>query len=31
MAGVDLTTPDAVEETFAVMSEYIDKLEELTA
>ncbi|MBT7074843.1 MAG: oligoendopeptidase F [Anaerolineae bacterium] len=31
MAGVDLTTPDAVEATFAVMSEYIDKLEELTA
>ena len=31
MAGVDLTTPDAVEETFAVMSGYIDRLEKLTA
>ncbi len=31
MAGVDLTKPDAVEETFAVMSEYIDRLEKLTA
>ncbi|MBT3339234.1 MAG: oligoendopeptidase F [Anaerolineae bacterium] len=30
MAGVDLTKPDAVEETFAVMSEYIDRLEKLT-
>ena len=28
-AGVDLTTPQAVEETFAVMEGYIDKLEEL--
>ena len=31
MAGVDLTKPDPVEETFAVMSEYIDRLEKLTA
>ena len=28
-AGVDLTTPNAVEETFAVMEGYIDRLEEL--
>ena len=28
-AGVDLTTPKAVEETFAVMEGYIDRLEEL--
>lgn len=28
-AGVDLTTPQAVEETFAVMENYIDQLEEL--
>jgi oligoendopeptidase F len=28
-AGVDLTTPKAVEETFAVMERYIDRLEEL--
>ncbi|MBT7190764.1 MAG: oligoendopeptidase F [Anaerolineae bacterium] len=31
MAGVDLTKPDAVEETFAVMEEYIDRLEKLTS
>jgi oligoendopeptidase F len=28
-AGVNLTTPTAVEETFAVMEGYIDRLEEL--
>ena len=28
-AGVDLTTPTAVEETFAIMESYIDRLEEL--
>ena len=28
-AGVDLTTPKPVEETFAVMEKYIDRLEEL--
>src|SRR5258706_13494912 len=28
-AGVDLTTPKPVEETFAVMESYIDRLEEL--
>ena len=28
-AGVDLTTPQAVEETFAVMESYIDRLEKL--
>jgi oligoendopeptidase F len=28
-AGVNLTTPKAVEETFAVMEGYIDRLEEL--
>ncbi len=27
MAGVDLTTPKAVEETFKVLSEYVDRLE----
>jgi len=30
-AGVNLTTPKAVEETFAVMENYIDRLEELIA
>ncbi len=29
-AGVDLTTPQAVEETFAVMAGYIDRLDTLT-
>jgi len=29
-AGVDLTTPQAVEETFAIMESYIDQLEKLT-
>jgi oligoendopeptidase F len=28
-AGVNLITPEAVEETFAVMESYIDRLEEL--
>jgi oligoendopeptidase F len=28
-AGADLTTPQAVEETFAVMEEYIDRMERL--
>jgi oligoendopeptidase F len=28
-AGINLTTPQAVEETFAVMEEYIDQMEEL--
>jgi oligoendopeptidase F len=28
-AGVDMTTPTPVEETFAVMESYIDRLEEL--
>ena len=28
-AGADLTTPQAVEETFAVMEGYIDRLEKL--
>ena len=28
-AGVDLTSPKPVEETFAVMESYIDRLEEL--
>jgi len=31
MAGVDLTSPAPVDETFAVMSDYIDRLEKLTA
>ena len=30
-AGVDLTTPKPVEETFAVMESYIDRLEELVS
>ena len=30
-AGVDLTTPKAVEETFAVMESYIDRLEKLVS
>ncbi|MFN8374657.1 MAG: oligoendopeptidase F [Anaerolineae bacterium] len=30
-AGVDLSTPEAVEKTFAVLARYVDKLEELTA
>ena len=30
-AGVDLTTPAPVEETFAVMESYIDRLEQLTS
>jgi oligoendopeptidase F len=29
-AGVDLSTPEAVEKTFAVLARYVDKLEELT-
>lgn len=29
-AGVDLTTPQAVEETFAIMESYVDQLEKLT-
>jgi oligoendopeptidase F len=29
-AGVDMTTPAAVEETFATLSKYVDKLAELT-
>jgi oligoendopeptidase F len=31
LAGVDMTTPDAVETTFAVMAGYIDRLDELTS
>lgn len=30
-AGVDLTTPQAVEQAFAKLAQYVDKLEELTA
>jgi oligoendopeptidase F len=29
-AGVDMATPDAVEKTFAVLAEYVDRLEKLT-
>lgn len=29
MAGVDMTTPQAVEETFGVLSDYVDRLEKL--
>jgi oligoendopeptidase F len=31
VAGVDMTTPEAVERTFAVLAEYVDRLETLTA
>ncbi|MDX1689274.1 MAG: oligoendopeptidase F [Candidatus Promineifilaceae bacterium] len=30
MAGVDMTTPEAVEQTFAVLADYVDRLEALT-
>jgi oligoendopeptidase F len=30
LAGVDMSTPDAVEKTYAVMAGYIDRLEKLT-
>ena len=30
MAGVDMTTPAAVEQTFAVLGDYVDRLEALT-
>ncbi len=30
LAGVDMTTPDAVEKTYAVMAGYVDRLEKLT-
>lgn len=30
MAGVDMRTPEAVEETFAVLADYVDRLEALT-
>lgn len=29
LAGVDLTKPDAVEETFQVLADMVDKLEQL--
>jgi oligoendopeptidase F len=29
-AGVDLSTPEAVEKTFEVLARYVDKLEALT-
>ena len=31
IAGVDLATPDSVEQTFAVLAKLVDKLEELVA
>jgi oligoendopeptidase F len=31
MAGVDMSTPEAVERTFAVLADYVDRLERLTA
>ncbi len=31
LAGVDLTGPEAVEKTFAVLAEYVDRLEKLVA
>ena len=30
LAGVDMTTPDAVEKTYAVLAGYVDRLEKLT-
>ncbi|MBI5667690.1 MAG: oligoendopeptidase F [Chloroflexi bacterium] len=30
LAGVDMTTPEAVEKTFGVLARYVDKLDELT-
>ena len=30
LAGVDMTTPQAVEQTFAVLARYVDRLDELT-
>jgi oligoendopeptidase F len=30
LGGVDMTTPDAVEKTFAIMADYVDRLEQLT-
>lgn len=29
-AGVDMTTPEAVERTFAVLAEYVERLDKLT-
>ncbi len=31
MAGVDMSTPEAVEKTYAVLAQYVDRLEELTS
>jgi oligoendopeptidase F len=31
MAGVDMSTPEAVEKTYEVLAEYVDRLEELTS
>ena len=31
LAGVDMTTPDAVEKTYAVLAGYVDRLEKLTS
>ena len=31
MAGVDMRTPEAVEQTFAVLADYVDRLADLTA
>jgi oligoendopeptidase F len=31
LAGVDMTKPDAVEQTFATLSEYVDRLDALTS
>ncbi len=30
-AGVDLTSPEPVEKTFAVLADYVDRLEKLVA
>ena len=31
MAGVDMSTPEPVEQTFEVLSQMVDRLDELTA
>jgi oligoendopeptidase F len=31
LAGIDMTTPEAVEKTFAVLSTIVDRLETLTS
>ena len=30
LAGVDMTTPEAVETTFGILADYVDRLDQLT-